>query len=140
MRLTRVYKFSASHRLHSPKLSADENQSLYGKCNNPYGHGHNYVLHVTVSGPTDPATGRVVNPTVLDCYVQEKVLRFYDHRDINSDVPNFEGVPTTENLARDIARRLCDGWSQTVPVARLERVLIQETGRNKFELRINANK
>jgi len=139
VRLTRVYKFSASHRLHSPSLSADENQSLYGKCNNPYGHGHNYVLHVTVSGPTDHATGRVVNPTVLDRYVQEKVLRFYDHRDINSDVPNFEGVPTTENLARDIARRLCDGWSQTLPVARLERVLIQETGRNKFELRINAN-
>src|SRR3954449_447045 len=140
MRFTRVYKFSASHRLHAPWLSEDENQSLYGKCNNPYGHGHNYVLHVTVSGPTDPVTGRVVNPMTLDRHVKERVLSVYDHSDINSDVPNFEGVPTTENLARDIARRLCNGWSQTVPVARLERVLIQETGRNKFELRINANK
>ncbi len=137
MRLTRVYRFSASHRLHAQSLSEEQNQALYGKCNNPYGHGHDYVLHVTVSGEPDPVTGRIVSPAHLDRYVQERILRVFDHRDMNTDVPDFDGVPTTENLARDLARRLQGGWKENFGTAVLHRVFIQETPRNTFELRMS---
>ena len=133
MRVTRIYRFSASHRLHAASLSCEENQALYGKCNNPYGHGHDYVLHVSVAGDPNPATGRVIDIGALDRYVQDRVLRLYDHSDLNLDVPDFRGVPTTENLACDTATRLRQGW----PFAEiaLDGVLIQETDRNTIELR-----
>jgi 6-pyruvoyltetrahydropterin/6-carboxytetrahydropterin synthase len=139
MRLTRVYRFSASHRLHSSVLSNEENLELYGKCNNPYGHGHNYILHITVSGNIDENTGRVVAPGELDRFVHERVIEVFDHRDMNMDVHDFQGVPTTENLALEIARRLCAGWNQILETAKLDRVFVQETGRNSFELKINGN-
>lgn len=139
MRLTRVYRFSASHRLHSERLTADRNRELYGKCNNPFGHGHNYVLHVSVEGPVDSATGRVVSPGAIDGYVDDIVIRTFDHKDINTDVPDFSGVPTTENLALDIERRLRTGWDARFGAARLARVWIQETPRNTFELEISGN-
>src|SRR4051794_3739729 len=99
MKLTRRYHFSASHRLHSDQLSSVANSELYGKCNNPHGHGHNYVLEVTVEGEVDPETGRVIEPGALDRFVRDTVLGAIDHRDLNTDIPDFTSlVPTTENL------------------------------------------
>jgi 6-pyruvoyltetrahydropterin/6-carboxytetrahydropterin synthase len=131
--ITRVYRFAASHRLHSESLSADQNAELYGKCNNPYGHGHDYTMHISVTGQPDPGTGRIVDIGSLDRYVREALLSIYDHGDLNRDVPDFVGVPTTENLAIDSARRLRQAWP--FAPASLERVLIQETARNIVELR-----
>lgn len=136
MRLTRVYRFSASHRLHSPSLTEAENAELYGKCNNPWGHGHDYVVHVSVAGEPDSVTGRIVSPALLDRYVQERVVAVFDHKDMNSDVPDFEGVPTTENLALDVARRLEPGWNEQFGAVKLDRIFVQETPRNTFELRM----
>jgi 6-pyruvoyltetrahydropterin/6-carboxytetrahydropterin synthase len=135
MKLTRVYRFCASHRLHADELSAEQNRQLYGKCNNPFGHGHNYVLHVRVSGSVDRATGRLINPGEMDRYVRDRVIRVFDHVDMNRDVPDFAGVPTTENLAFDIERRLRQAWNGRFGPARLDRVWIQETPRNTFELK-----
>ncbi|HYO82457.1 MAG TPA: 6-carboxytetrahydropterin synthase [Bryobacteraceae bacterium] len=135
MRLTRTYRFSASHRLHASDLSEQANAELYGKCNNPYGHGHDYVLHVTAEGAVDSDTGRIAAPGMLDRYVRERVLEVFDHRDMNADVPDFRGVPTTENLASDITRRLCDDWASSFPGIRLHGVIIRETPRNTIELR-----
>jgi 6-pyruvoyltetrahydropterin/6-carboxytetrahydropterin synthase len=127
--LCRRYRFAASHRLHSARLSAEENQRVYGKCNNPYGHGHNYVLEVSVSGAVDPATGMIANLTELDGYVARQVLQAFDHRNLNEEVAAFRGVvPTTENLCVEIYARL-----KGFPAARLERVRVEETGNNSFE-------
>ena len=127
--LTRRYSFSASHRLHNPALSEAENNRVYGKCNNPYGHGHNYVVEVTVSGAPDPATGMVANLVDLDGFVQREVLDAFDHRYLNEEVPLFrDHVPTTENLCVEIYCRL-----RAFPAARLERIRIEETGLNSFE-------
>lgn len=127
--LTRRYRFAASHRLHNVHFSPDENQRLYGKCNNPYGHGHNYALEVTVSGPVDPATGMIANLGDLDPFVEREVIEPFDQRYLNEEVHEFQSsVPTTENVAREIYRRL-----ETFPSARLERVRIEETSKNSFE-------
>lgn len=127
--LTRRYRFAASHRLHSEKLSDGENQRLYGKCNNPYGHGHNYVVEVTMGGPVDAATGMITNLGELDPFVQKEVIEAFDYKYLNEDVPEFRAVvPTTENVCREIYRRL-----RKYPAARLERVRIEETGKNSFE-------
>lgn len=127
--LTRRYSFAASHRLHSPELSEAENQRLYGKCNNPYGHGHNYVVEVTLGGSVDPATGMIANLAELDAYVQEHVLEDFDHRYLNEEIAAFaKTVPTTENVCIEIYNRL-----RGFPGARLERVRIEETSRNSFE-------
>ena len=135
MRITRTYRFSASHRLHTDALSESANADLYGKCNNLYGHGHDYVLRVTAEGSVDEFTGRVLAPGDLDGYVRTQVLQLYDHRDMNTDVPDFKGVPTTENLAADVTHRLCAGWSSKFPGVRLISVKIHETARNTIELR-----
>ena len=96
--LTRRYRFSAAHRLHNEALSAEENVGLYGKCNNPRGHGHEYVLEVTVTGEVDPQTGMVMDLGLLDRLVEREVLDRFDHMHLNLDVANFrERVPTTEN-------------------------------------------
>lgn len=133
---TRVYRFSSSHRLHCGSLSAEENNRIYGKCNNPFGHGHNYTLHVGVAGETDVISGRVISPGALDRFVEERILRVFEHKDMNSDVPDFSGVPTTENLAADVKRRLDEGWKERFGNAELVRISIQETPRNRFELKI----
>src|SRR5258705_10332105 len=100
--LTRAYMFSASHRLHSEAMSDEENALTYGKCNNPYGHGHNYKLEVTVSGAVDEATGMVCNLVDLDGFVQCEVLARFDLENLNMR-PEFSGVvPTTENLCTAI--------------------------------------
>ena len=127
--LGRRYRFAASHRLHSPHLSEEENYRVFGKCNNPYGHGHNYVLEVSFSGEIDPATGMIANVADLDAFVERHVLEEFDHRSLNEDVAVFrEKVPTTENLCIEIFHRL-----RHFPHAKLERVRIQETANNSFE-------
>jgi 6-pyruvoyltetrahydropterin/6-carboxytetrahydropterin synthase len=127
--LGRRYRFAASHRLHNANLSDAENWRLYGKCNNPYGHGHNYVLEVLVSGNLDSATGMIANLADLDGFVEREVLEPFDHKSLNEDVAVFrDTVPTTENLCIEIFRLL-----QGFPKAKLERVRIQETSNNSFE-------
>ena len=127
--LCRRYRFAASHRLHSEKLSAEENWRIYGKCNNPYGHGHNYVVEISVSGPVDAATGMIANLTDLDAFVQREVIEAFDHRSLNEEVAAFrERVPTTENVCMEIYERL-----KHFPEAKLERVRIEETANNSFE-------
>jgi 6-pyruvoyltetrahydropterin/6-carboxytetrahydropterin synthase len=133
MKLTRRYRFSASHRLDTPALTPAENQRLYGKCNNPYGHGHDYVLDVTVEGAMD-ATGQVADRRALDAVVDAKVLQRLDHKDLSTDVKDLAGVvATTENLAAAIRNALTEDWPLA---ARLARVRISETARNIFELEV----
>ena len=127
--LTRRYWFSASHRLHSETMSAEENRLTYGKCNNPHGHGHNYALEVTVSGTVDPATGMVCNLVDLDDFVHSKVLEGFDHENLNTLAAFRERVPTTENLCREIFEILQRGFT----AAHLEKVRLEETMMNSFE-------
>jgi len=127
--LGRRYKFSASHRLHSGQLSEEANRQVYGKCNNPHGHGHNYVVEVRVSGEVDPATGMIANLVDLDGFVGREVLEPFDHKLLNEEVAAFrESVPTTENLCKEIYQRL-----KRFPKAKLERVRVEETSNNAFE-------
>jgi 6-pyruvoyltetrahydropterin/6-carboxytetrahydropterin synthase len=127
--LGRRYRFSASHRLHSSRLSEEENRRIYGKCNNPHGHGHNYVVEVSVSGAVDPATGMIANLADLDSFVEREVIEPFDHKSLNEDVSAFrENVPTTENICKEIFARL-----RRFPKAKLERVRVEETGNNTFE-------
>jgi 6-pyruvoyltetrahydropterin/6-carboxytetrahydropterin synthase len=127
--LGRRYRFSASHRLHSEKLTEEENYRVYGKCNNPYGHGHNYVVEISLSGTVDPATGMIVNLMDLDSFVEREVIEAFDHKSLNDDVEAFrKKVPTTENVCREIYQRL-----KHFPLAKLERVRTEETSNNAFE-------
>ncbi len=127
--LGRRYRFSASHRLHSVHLSDAENSRVFGKCNNPHGHGHNYVVEVSLSGEVDPATGMIANLADLDTFVERHVLEEFDRKSLNEDVSAFrDKVPTTENLCIEIFQRL-----KTFPKAKLERIRVQETGNNSFE-------
>jgi 6-pyruvoyltetrahydropterin/6-carboxytetrahydropterin synthase len=133
VKLTSRYRFSASHRLDTPALSPEENRKLYGKCNNPHGHGHDYVLDITVDGPVDEH-GQVVNREAMDALVRERVLARLDHKNLNVDIPELAGsVTTTENLATLVQSALAKSW--TLP-ARLARVRISETARNTFELEV----
>jgi 6-pyruvoyltetrahydropterin/6-carboxytetrahydropterin synthase len=141
IRVTRAYRFSASHRLHAPGLSDSENQELYGKCNNPYGHGHNYQIEVSARGPVEGRSGRAVDPRALDHLVKKQVLDPFDQQNLNTSVKFFEElVPTTENLAREIYRRLAVNWRSAFPGAWpvLEKVRIAETPRNIFEVSEHA--
>ena len=136
-RVTRRYRFVASHRLHSEALNEAENWQVYGKCNNPYGHGHNYVLRVSALGPADPVAGTAVELSLLDDLVEREILRHLDHRNLNLDVDWFgHEVPTSENLGLAICRRLKRKWGEVFAYAwpRLEAVCIEETPRNIFEI------
>ena len=115
-RVTRRYEFAASHRLHAAELSEEENRRLYGKCNNPYGHGHNYVVEVSVRGPLEGATGRAVDTAALDELVRREVVLPFDHK----------------NLNREVKRN----WKQVFPGEwpKLDRIRIGETARNIFEV------
>jgi 6-pyruvoyltetrahydropterin/6-carboxytetrahydropterin synthase len=136
VRLSRKYGFSASHRLHAPGLSDAENRQLYGKCDNPHGHGHNYEVEITVRGPVDPVTGRVVDTGALDKLAGEQILRPLGYRNLNELAAFRTMVPTTENVAYEVDRRLRAAWAnafgQDGPV--LEKVRIWETERNICEL------
>ncbi len=137
-RVTRRYTFAASHRLHSGQLGEEENQRLYGKCNNPYGHGHNYTIEVSAWGPADETTGLTARLGDLDDLVKREALVPFDHRNLNLDTDAFrESVPTTENLALEIGRRLKSNWHSAFPGEwpKFEKIRIAETERNIFELR-----
>ncbi len=127
--LTRLYEFSAAHRLHSQALSAEENVRVFGKCNNPRGHGHNYGVAISVAGDVDPDTGMVADLARLDRVVAERVVDRMDHRHLNHELPEFATLnPTSENLAVVI-------WNLLKPElgAALVKVTIHETERNTFE-------
>jgi 6-pyruvoyltetrahydropterin/6-carboxytetrahydropterin synthase len=137
--VTRRYKFAASHRLQSAKFSAEENSAIYGKCNNPYGHGHDYELEVRVSGPINPESGQVVKVNTLDRLVNNQVLAGFDHKYLNADIGEFRDlVPTSENILRVIQKRLASHWNAAFPSQwpRLDAIRLRETGRNSFELRV----
>lgn len=125
----RRYVLSASHRLHSGRLTDEENRTAYGKCNNPQGHGHNYVIEVLVRGPVDPSTGMVVNMKDVDRTVQERVLDRFDHSNLNLDPLFAECVPTTENLCQAVFGLLAG----SMELATLAQVRIEETENNFFE-------
>jgi len=134
--LTRRYRFCASHRLHNEALPDDENLRIYGKCDSPFGHGHNYVLEVTVEGPIDQETGMVFDLVALDGAVEKEVLERFDHTNLNLDVENFRSrVPTTENVCAEIFHLLEDKLEGGGPLhaARLARVRLEETNWNFFE-------
>lgn len=127
--LTRRYWFAASHRLHSDQFSEVENQAIYGKCNNPHGHGHNYALEVTVSGSVDPVTGMICNLVDIDEFVQSRILERFGHSNLNT-LEEFRGVvPTTENLCIAIY----DVLQQDFKAAHVEKVRMEETMLNSFE-------
>jgi 6-pyruvoyltetrahydropterin/6-carboxytetrahydropterin synthase len=127
--LTRRYKFSASHRLHSPQFSAERNLELYGKCNNPHGHGHNYKVEVTVSGHPDPETGMVCNLADLDGFVQRVVMPRFEFSNLNELDAFRNVVPTTENLSRELFHL----FRSQFQLATVETVRIEETMLNSFE-------
>ena len=127
--LTRRYVFSASHRLHSDAMSDAENVSTYGKCNNPHGHGHNYTLEVTVSGPVNQKTGMVCNLTDLDEFVHAEILERFDHQNLNTLSEFATIVPSTENLCVLVYDILQRGFRH----AHLEKVRFEETMMNSFE-------
>ena len=131
IRLTRQYKFAASHRLHSDALSEADNHQTYGKCNNPFGHGHDYVLQVVTRGFVDSRTGQLLNLDGLDEFVGRILLHEFQYCNLN-DLDEFKTlVPTTENLALVAERRLRDAWPKESP--ELVGVRILETARNTFE-------
>jgi 6-pyruvoyltetrahydropterin/6-carboxytetrahydropterin synthase len=131
MCLTRRYRFPAAHVLASPALSPEENRRVYGRCANPAGHGHDYGVEVTLTGPVDPRRGEIIDRGVLDAIVEERVLRRFGHRLLNDD-PHFrERVPTAENIARAIYEGL-EPAVAAAGSARLLGVRLQETRRNFF--------
>lgn len=132
--LTRRYHFSASHRLDCEVLTPQENRDVYGKCNNPHGHGHNYRVEVTVGGPIDRATGMVMNMADLDAVVRGSVVERFHLANLNVDPLFQEEVPTTENLCRAIYRLLGGG----LPPGALDRIRIEETENNFFEYKGEA--
>ena len=126
--LSRRYHFSASHRLHTDAYNAAKNQAVFGKCNNPHGHGHNYTVQVTFSGPVDPTTGMVCNLAELDAFAQENLISGFDHANLNTLDCFANKVSTTENLNIEIYRIF-----QSFPAAHLEQVHIEETSNNSFD-------
>jgi 6-pyruvoyltetrahydropterin/6-carboxytetrahydropterin synthase len=131
----RRYMLSASHRLHSDALSAEENRAAYGKCNNPHGHGHNYVIEVLAGGTVAPDTGMVVNLAVMDEVVRARVLDRFDHANLNLDPMFTRHVPTTENLCKAVFN-LLEG---SLEPANLAHVRVEETENNFFEYNGDAS-
>ena len=126
--LTRRYHFSASHRLHVDSLSPEANRATFGKCNNPHGHGHNYTVQITLSGPVDPQTGMVTNLADLDSFAHRELITLFDHTNLNTLDCFRDLVPTTENLSIEVWRIFAE-----YPHANLERVHVEETSNNSFD-------
>lgn len=127
--LSRRYRMSASHRLHTELFSPEKNETVYGKCNNPYGHGHNYTVEVTLSGEVDPVTGMVCNLGDLDGFVRREIVDRFDQQNLNKDRSFASLVPTTENLCVEIYGIIRAGFRD----AKLEKIRIEETSNNYFE-------
>ena len=128
--LTRRYEFSAAHVLAHPDLSAEENDRIYGKCANPEGHGHNYGLEVSVTGPIDPQSGRILDREVLDGLVRSRILDRFTQGRLNDDPAFGSNVPTAENIAIVVHDELAPPLAALG--ARLVRIRLRETGRNHF--------
>ncbi|MCI2256052.1 6-carboxytetrahydropterin synthase [Domibacillus sp. PGB-M46] len=128
VRLTRKYHFCTAHRLHSNLLTDDENKGIFGKCNNPYGHGHNYYLEVTVRGTPDPVTGMIADLAELDSIVDQEIVKKFDHKHLNLDTEEFKELnPTSENMA-------VVAWDLLVPkLSNLYKIGLYETEKNYFE-------
>ena len=126
--LSRRYHFAAAHRLHIDALSPERNREIFGKCNNPFGHGHNYVVQVTFSGPVDAETGMVTNLADLDRFAQREMLDHFDHANLNTLEYFRDLVPSTENLCLELWRIFAE-----YPHAKLERIRVEETGNNAFD-------
>src|ERR1700679_367492 len=124
----RRYPFSASHRLHTEAYDATRNLAVFGKCNNPHGHGHNYTVQITLSGQVDPATGMVCNLVDFDAFAQTNLLARFDHTNLNKLDCFRDTVSTTENLSIEIHRIF-----QRFTAAHLERVHVEETSNNSFD-------
>jgi len=140
MKLTARYPFSAAHRLHSNQLSEEENWAVYGRCNNPFGHGHNYWLEVTVRGEPDAETGMLVDRHQLDDCVREEILSRVSHVNLNEQVDELKDlVPTTENVAYVFADWLKRGWMRHFEsgAVSFDRIRIYETRNNRFEIQAN---
>ncbi len=138
---TRRYRLSASHRLNAPALTAEQNRDVYGKCNNPFGHGHNYFVEITVAGPIDPETGFVVDMPKLDALAKRELMDRFDMQHMNAD-PVFSGdfVPSTENLSIEVERVFRHAVPMLDPAGklRLHSIRIEETVNNSFELPAQA--
>lgn len=136
---SRRYRFSASHRLHASSLNDEQNRAAFGKCNNPFGHGHNYTIELTVAGPVNAETGFVVDMVALDNLVRQEIVDRWDHANLNDD-PTFSGalVPSTENLTFQVEKILQRGVEELSQKQggglRLFRVRIEETSNNSFDL------
>ena len=126
--LNRRYRFSASHRLHVDALTPERNREVFGKCNNPFGHGHNYGVQVTFSGPVDPITGMVTNLADLDEFAQRELLDIFDHTNLNTLECFLDVVSSTENLSLELWRIF-----EQYPHANLKRIRVEETGKNAFD-------
>jgi 6-pyruvoyltetrahydropterin/6-carboxytetrahydropterin synthase len=126
--LSRRYHFVASHRLHTDALTDEANRATFGKCNNPYGHGHNYTVEVTFAGPVDPATGMVTNLGDLDEFARERLLERFDHTNLNTLALFTDLVPTTENLSVELHKIFAP-----YPYAQLTRIHVEETANNSFD-------
>ncbi len=126
--LSRRYRFSASHRLHSDAYDAERNREVFGKCNNPHGHGHNYTVQVTLSGPVDETTGMVCDLAELDAFARTNLIERFDQKNLNTLECFQKKVSSTENLSIEVYR-IFEGF----PAARLERVHIEETSNNFFD-------
>ena len=127
--LSRRYRMSASHRLHTELFSAEKNEAVYGKCNNPHGHGHNYTVEVMLSGEVDPVTGMVCSLGDLDGFVRREIVERFDEQNLNMDRSFESVVPTTENLCVEIYGIIRAGFRS----AKLEKVRVEETSNNSFE-------
>jgi 6-pyruvoyltetrahydropterin/6-carboxytetrahydropterin synthase len=141
IRLTRRYRFSASHRLFAPALTDRRNAEIYGKCSSPHGHGHDYVLEVSVRGPLDARTARVADVAALDALVEGRILSRLRHRDLNTEAAGIAGaVPTSENLALGVLGALEESWREAFPGGepRLDRVRLHETRKNIFEAPVST--
>jgi 6-pyruvoyltetrahydropterin/6-carboxytetrahydropterin synthase len=131
--LGRRYRLSASHRLHVESYSSERNRTTFGKCNNPHGHGHNYIVEVAFTGPVDPVTGMVVDLAALDAFAHGKILARFDLENLNTLDCFARKVPTTENFAMELHRIFAGFADPRSPAAHLDRVHVEETGNNSFE-------
>lgn len=130
--LSRRYRFAASHRLHVAALSAERNRELFGKCNNPFGHGHNYHVQVTVAGPVDQRTGMVVNLADIDEFARTELLDRFEESNLNHDSAFQTVVPSTENLCVELWR-VFERFAAQHPALRLKRIRVEETNNNSFD-------
>jgi len=129
--VTRAYQFSAAHRLHNPRFSLAENARIYGRCNNPNGHGHSYRLEVTIRGPVSPDTGRVEDAQLLDALVRDRVIARVDRANLDDLIAPTDGPTSTTEVVAGLFWRLLDG---ALPAGRLHRLRLEETPNNFFEV------